>query len=430
MQQAEKRPLGFWACWSLTVGTMIGSGVFALPAVLAPYGLMSFGGWLLTGASSILLALVIARLATRTTRSGGPYVFARDAFGDVVGFLVGWGYWASFWIAIPVVAIAFVGYLPVLFPPLAANVPAQIAIALALIWTLTLIAVRGVRAASVVQIVTTFLKLIPLLVVIALGLATGAPEHLPAYNPRDAQLLPVLATTALITMWAFSSLEAGCLPAGAVKDPQRTIPRAVIAGMLTVTAVYLASTAAVMLLVPAEELATSTAPFADAARGLGAWGPTFVAIGALIATAGTLNGVIFVAGQLPMAAALDRLAPAVFARCTAGGSPHVALLLSSALGSVLLLANYTRGMMGAFTFLLMMSTMAYLVPLLVCAAAELRHSWRSARGWAGVALLAALYCAFAILGSGAETIGWGVLLLLAGVPVYFFGRAKAAAAAQ
>jgi len=423
------RTLGFWSCWSLTVGIMIGSGVFTLPAVLAKYGLMSFGGWLISGAGSILIALTVARLAQRTTRSGGPYVYAHDAFGDITGFLIAWGYWASYWIAIPAVAIAFAGYLPVLSPAFKTPM-AQALAALALIWTLTLIAVRGVRESALAQLAMTVLKLVPLLALIGLGAVAGQVENLPAANPTGAHPLPTLAATALLTAWAFSGLEAGCLPAGDVRTPERTIPRAVVAGTVTVTVVYLAVTAATMLLVPAASLAQSTAPLADAARAFGAWGPGFVALGALVATAGALNGVIFVAGQLPMAVALDRLAPAPLARRNGGGAPFISLLLSSVLGSLALFANYTRGAIDAFAFLLAMSTITALAPLLVSAAAELRHSWRSARGWAGVAALAGLYCLFAIIGSGFEVIAWGVVLLVAGLPIYYLGRAKRILAAE
>jgi basic amino acid/polyamine antiporter, APA family len=178
------KPLGFWTCWSLTVGIMIGSGVFTLPAVLAPYGLLSFGGWLVTGAGSILLALVFARLAQRTPRSGGPYAYARDAFGDLPGFLIAWGYWASYWIAIAAIALAFVGYLPVFFPALKDSVAGQIGAGLALIWGLTLVNVFGLREAGMAQIGLTFLKIAPLLIVIALGASHGAVANLPPLNPR------------------------------------------------------------------------------------------------------------------------------------------------------------------------------------------------------------------------------------------------------
>jgi APA family basic amino acid/polyamine antiporter len=196
-----------------------------------------------------------------------------------------------------------------------------------------------------------------------------------------------------------------------------------------VSLVYLAATAVVMLLVPAYQLAKSTSPFADAARGWGAWGPTLIAAGALVATAGTLNGLIFIAGQMPMAVALDRLAPAVLAKCNARGGPYVSLLISSALGSALLLLNYSRGLVGAFTFLIIMSTLAAIVPLLFSALAEVKFSWRSARGWAAIAALAAAFIVFAIVGSGLEALIWGLVLLVVGIPFYYFGRQRAEAVA-
>src|SRR5262245_51535700 len=100
----ETKPLGFWSCWSLTVGVMIGSGIFLLPTTLAPFGLISFGGWLLTGAGAILIALTMARLAARTTRTGGLYAYVHDAFGDMFGFINAWGYWASYWTGVPAIA--------------------------------------------------------------------------------------------------------------------------------------------------------------------------------------------------------------------------------------------------------------------------------------------------------------------------------------
>lgn len=418
----QERVLGFWTCWSLTVGVMIGSGIFLLPAVLAPYGLMSFAGWMLTGAGSILLALVLGRLASRTRRTGGPYIFAHDAFGDLPGFLVAWGYWASLWIAVPAIAIAFVGYLTVFIPALQDSPVGQAGAALALIWTLTLINIAGIREAGLVQLVMTVLKLIPLFLIIGLGVMAGDVANLPEANPTGQPFFLVLSTTALLTMWAFAGLEAGTLPAGSVKNPETTIPRAVIIGTITVTLVYLAATAAVMALVPAEALVASTSPFADAARGLGSWGPAVIAAGALVSTAGSLNGNIFGSGQIPMAVALDRLAPKIFARLSPGGSPWVSLVAASTLGSLLLVANYSRGLVGTFTFLLMMSTLAVLAPLFISVAAEIRHSWKSAKGWAALAALAGLYAAFAIFGSGLEIIAWGLLLIAAGVPVFYWGR--------
>lgn len=429
-EQASDKPLGFWSCWSLTVGCMIGSGIFMLPTVLAPYGLLSFGGWLLACAGAMLVALTLARLAARTTRTGGPYAYVHDAFGDLMGFVNVWGYWTTYWAGIAAVAVAFAGYLTVFFAALDGNPTGQALSALALIWVLTLINIRGLKESSLVQIALTFLKLAPLIAIIALGVVAGDVENMPALNPQQAPILPTLAATALLTMWAFVGLESGAIPAGACVDCERTIPRALIFGTITVTVVYLAATMAVMMLVPADVLVNSTSPFADAARAFGAWGPALIAAGALVATAGTANGLIFVAGQLPMAAALDKLAPRFLSLTSKGGAPYAALLLSSVITSLLLVANYSRGLIGAFTFLIMLSTLGTLVPYLLSALAELRHSWRSARGWAGVALLAAVFSIFAIIGSGREALFWGAVLFASGVPLYYLLRLKIAPAAN
>jgi APA family basic amino acid/polyamine antiporter len=199
--------------------------------------------------------------------------------------------------------------------------------------------------------------------------------------------------------------------------------------MLTVVAIYLSASAAVMFLVSPEQLARSTAPFSDAARAFGPWGGHFVAAGALVATAGTLNGLIFSCGQMPMAIALDKLAPSWLAATTKGGAPHLSLWLSSALASVFLLLNYSRGFIGAFTFLLMMATALGLIYYFVVSLAELRHSWKSAFSWAAVAMIAIVYSLFAAFGSGLEVLLWGLVLMAVGVPLYFICKQRETPAA-
>jgi APA family basic amino acid/polyamine antiporter len=426
--EGAQRAIGFWGCWALTVGTMIGAGVFMLPAVLAPYGLMSFAGWLLTAGGSIAIALVVARLASRTMRTGGLQVYVQEAFGRPAGFMVGWSYWIGCWISNAAVAIGFVGYLPGFFPGLASHPEMQVVIALALIWGLTLVALQGAKETSVVQLATTLMKLLPLLIVIGLGLFTGKAENLPPLNPTGGAPVHVLSAVAVLTMFAFLGFEYAAVPAGNVRDPQRTIPRALVIGVLTVTAVYIAATAAVMLLVPPDVLKTSTSPFADAARGLGEWGPKLVTLGALVSTAGFINGNVFITGQVAMAAAQDGMAPSVLARLNKAGAPWAAIVLGSVLGSVLVPLNYSRGLVGAFTFLLLMTTLTTLLPYLVCALAEIKASWRNARAWALVALIAGLYALFAIVGSGLEAILWCAVLTGLGWPVYLLVKPRGAVA--
>ncbi len=418
------RSMGFWRSWALTVGVMIGSGIYLLPSVLAPYGTVSFLGWLVTGGGSVLIALTLGHLARRTRRAGGPYAYAHDAFGDLTGFLVAWGYWICVVAASTAIAVAFAGYLAVFVPGLRDDPAAQALTALAVIWLFTGINIAGVASASLTQLLMTLLKLVPLLAVIVLGVGIGDPGNLAEFNPRGEPVVEAMAATALLTMWAFAGLEAGTIPAEDVIDPERTIPRAVVFGTAVTAALYIAATAAVMLLVPATELASSTSPFADAVRGLGSWAPPLIAAGALISIAGALNGNILVSGQVPMAVAADGLAPRFLARRNILGGPQAALLLSSAFSSLLLLFKYSEGLVTAFTFLITMSTLALLVPLAVAELADIRHSWKTARVWALVAAAAFAYTAFAILGSGREVIIWGAVLLAAGVPVFYWLRRR------
>jgi APA family basic amino acid/polyamine antiporter len=426
--QPAAKTIGFWQCWAFSVGTMIGSGIFMMPAVLAPYGGLSFGGWLLTATGSIMIALVIGRLAGRTTRSGGISVYVEDTVGGLPAFLVTWLYWIGCWTSNAGLAIAFVGYFIVIAPAVGGDPVYQIGVALAAIWTLTLVAMRGSKDAGFVQLLLTVLKLAPLALIVGLGVFAGEAENLPAFNPTGEDPMRVLSITALATMYAFLGLEIGAVPAANVRDPQRTGPRAVVIATITAAAVYIASTAAVMALVPPDVLATSTSPFADAARALGAWAPLVITIGALISVAGALNGSIFVTGQTPMAAANEGQAPKIFGRLNRKDAPWFALVFSGVLASVLLLMNYSRGLVSAYTFVLIMATLTTLVPYLVCGLIELRHSWRSAKGWALVSLVAAIYAVFAIYGSGLEALMWCGILTAIGVPVYYLGRPKRALA--
>jgi len=417
--QAHEKTLGFWSVWALAVGTMVGSGILLVPASLAPYGLISIAGWLLGAAGASAIIFVFARLAARTTRDGGPYIYVQEAFGGLAGFLMAWGYWISFWGSIPYVAIAFVGYLGFLVPAIAHNAVAQALSALTLIAVFTFINIRGLREMSATQIFMTVLKIVPLAVVVAAALAFGTPHNLPPFNPSGGALLPQLAAVTLITLGPFTGFEAAVTSAGSVRDPERTIPRALTAAIVLVAALYLCASLAVMLLVAPDRLGQSQAPFADAARALGPWGASFIAAGALVVTAGTLNSCIFTSGQMPMAVAEDGKAPRWLARLNGGGAPYLSLLLSAALGSVLLILNYSRGLVAAYTFLLTMTTAISAIYYFFCALAEAKHSWRTSKRWTALALFASMYALFAILGSGVEVALWGGVLMAAGAPVYF-----------
>lgn len=425
MTIAPPRVLGFWSAVSIVMGNMIGSGVFLLPASLAAYRGLSLVGWLLSATGAVMLALVFARLAGQMPAAGGPYAYTRRAFGDVPGFLVAWGYWLSVVGTLAALAVACVGYLDPFIPAIVRAPASAAALAVTLVWLVVAINAAGVAAAGRVQIVTTALKILPLAVVGIGGLFYFTLEAF-ALPPSDRSVVGgPLVTVVTLTLWAFLGLECATIPADSVSDPARTIPRATIVGTVLAATVYIVSTIGVMSLVPAEALAASTAPFADGAtRLLGSGAGMVVALGAAVSCFGALNGWVLVSGQLPRAVAADGLFPPVFGRLSSRGTPVRAMVVAGVLASSLVVMNYSRGLVDLFTFIILLATLSTLIPYVFCSLAVwlMPGQPRPTGGAAVVSVLAFIFAMFAIGGAGAETVFYGFLSLMAGLPIYVWLR--------
>ena len=433
----RKDEIGLITCASLVAGNMIGSGIFLLPASLAPYGGISLLGWAISTLGAICLALVFSRLASRLPAAGGPYAYTRAGFGDFPAFWVAWGYWVSVWIGNAAIAVAMVSYLQVFVPALGTSLLLAEATALLVVWGLAAVNCIGIKEAGSVQVVSTVLKILPLLALGLLGLPRIHLAHFTFSHPGPESGFSALSAVTTLTLWSFLGVECATIPAGNVRDPARTIPRATILGTLAAAAVYVLGTVAVMGIVPPEELARSGAPFADAARSLWGEGAYYVVgLGAAISCFGALNGWTLVMGQVPMAAARDGLFPRRFGRLSRRGVPAFGLIVSSFFVTGLLALNYSRSgsLVKVFNFAILLATLTVLVPYVFCAGAELMFLARDRSrppGSAGAgSLLAAtvafLFSVWAIYGSGAETVLYGFLLLVAGVPVYVWLRRREA----
>ena len=412
---------------SLVIGNMIGSGVFLLPASLAVYGGISIIGWIFTTTGALLLALVFSQLSKNMPSVGGPYAFTRRGLGDFAGFLVAWGYWISIWCGNAAIAIAFVGYAAVFWPALIHNPLLAGLTALTSIWFLTWINTRGIKSAGIVQVTTTILKLTPLIAISTLGIFFINLDHFSPFNLSGQSNFSAITSAAALTLWAFLGLESSTIPADNIKNPSRIIPRATILGTLITAAVYVLGTIAVMGVIPPAALATSTAPFADAAKAMwGSWAGNIVAAGAAISCFGALNGWILMQGQIPFAAARDRLFPASFSRLSGRGTPVVGIIVSSLLATALMSLNYTKGLVEQFTFIILLATLATLLPYIfstmshVIILIKTRNKINKTKFTrdAIIAVLAFIYSFWAVTGIGRDILSWGFLLLLAGVPVY------------
>lgn len=418
------RPLGLWTAIALVAGNMIGSGVFLLPASLAPYGAISLIGWAITLGGALMLALTFSRLAARGAHAGGPYAYAREAFGDTTGFVIAWSYWISIWCANAAIAVAFAGSIGSLFPALVATPMRGAACALAALCVCSAINLAGVREAGRMQVVTTILKLVPLLLFGGIAIWLIEPSHLQTaqatgIHDQPLSMAAAVHATVALTLWAFLGLEAATIPSGAIHDAERTIPRATMIGTTLAGIATILACTAVLGVLPPEVATTSTAPMADAAKTL--WGPAAgagIAIVATISCFGALNGWVLLSAQLPMAAANDGLFPKAFATLDARGTPRIGILTSTTLASLLVVANYTDSLVKVFTFSILLSTAATLLPYVFSSLAWLKlGTYR--RVTAGLALVYSLY---ALIGTGSEALAWGAILVIAGLPLHWMRR--------
>lgn len=422
--------IGMWTAAALVVGNMIASGIFLLPVALASYGSISFVGWVGSSLGAIALALMFGRLSRYVPgATGGPYAFTRATMGEFAGFLVAWGYWLSIWCCNAAIVVTFVSYLTVFFPVLADDVYLALAAALGTIWFLTWINSLGVRSAGRVQLLTTILKLTPLIIVSVAGLFFIEASHFTPFNASSQSNGAAITSTITLTLFAFLGLESATVPSGHIRDPRRTIPRATVIGTLVTMAVYILGSIAVMGVVPPDQLRSSNAPFSDAAAII--WGDQargWVALGAIASTFGALNGWILLQGQVPLAASRDGLFPAVFGKLNGKGTPGIGMVIGSLLISGLIVMNFTKGLNSMFTFAVLLGTVTVLLPYLFSAAAfallVIEQGYTAAKA-TSLLLLAALafgYSMWAVIGSGHEAVFWGFIAILTGLPFYVWMR--------
>jgi APA family basic amino acid/polyamine antiporter len=288
--------------------------------------------------------------------------------------------------------------------------------------------IRSIEGSSTFQLITTILKIIPLLVLAIFGLINIQTEMLPAFNPTELSPIGAISAATMLVMWSFIGIETATVPADNVIKPEKTIPRAIITSVLTILALYLMESLAVSLTVPARELKESTAPFKLAAeRLMGPVGALIVTLGALSSTLGGLNANTLICGQIPMAIANKGLFPKSFKRLSKSDTPSFGLLVFGVIVSVLLVMNYTKGLIGTFTFLVMMATLATLTAYTLCAIAEfyfLKQEKPSISRNRTIILGIGtfIYSLFCIWGAGQEIVFYSFFLILLSLPVYVLQR--------
>ncbi len=424
----KKKKIGLVASTALVVGNMVGSGVFMLPAALAVYGDLSLWGWGLAAFGALVLAFVFSALGKHlSVGSGGPYRYTKSTLGEFAGFFVAWGYWISVWCTNAAIAIAFVGYLSVFLPELEANRFFASCVGLSAIWIFTWINSRGVKTTGAVQIVTVILKIFPLVLVAIGGLFFINVDYLfgAAIHSDGSSDIQMIIAAGTLVFFAFQGMESATIPAEKTKKPKRNVPIATMVGILIAIVVYISSYVSVAGVISPEVLSKSSAPFADAGAIIyGDAARYWIALGAIISTLGALNGWILIQGEIPASIAGDNLFPKLFSKENKREVPIVGIAISSVLASVLMLMNYAQGLAETFKFIILLSTFSVLLPYLM---ANVSLVWISIRlklkwkwGFIILAIIGFLFSMLAIYGCGKEAFYYGILLLLAGFPIYIW----------
>lgn len=369
---------GLTTATALIVGSIIGVGIFNLPTSLAGYGPITLVSLGLTTVGALALALLFAALSRRLPADGGPYAYARVAFGNGLGFANAWSYWITAWAGNAAIAVGWVLYVEE-FVNTGHNRLASVALVLVGLWIPAIINLTGVKNMGAVQVVTTVLKFAALAFMSTVGLFFIKSANYTPWNVSGESAIAAIGGGMAIALFSYLGVEVAAVAAGKVRDPDRNISLSTIFGTLATAVVYLLSLTAVFGILSNAVLSESTAPFSDAADAIfgGTWAGNVMALVVIISGFGALNGWTMICAEMPLAAANDGLFPQRFKGLSAKGVPAFGIIASTALASIAMAINYI-GSNGAtvFTTLVLMTGITAAIPYAFSALAQIK--WRLA----------------------------------------------------
>ena len=418
-----KRELSQFDLTNIIVGAIVGADIYIASALTAGLvGPFSIVLWAVAGLFAIAIAIVFAYCSYYVPRVGGPFAYVSEAFDDFYGFLTGWSMWIAELLALPVFAIAFVNYLQALVPLTPA---AGVAVKALFIGSLIFVNIVGVRAAGRLNDALTIVKLSPLLLLIVAGLGVFLvrPETVIAnYTPLLPLGLDNASHALVLIFWAYAGFEIGTLPAGEVQEPQKTIPRAIVSGMLIVSLFYLLTNFVLYGLINWTELDQSTVPLVAAGTILfGSAGALIMTVGALFSVSGSDESGMLGSARLAYAMAIDGLFPRAFAKIHPRyGTPYVILIAQGAIAFIL---SNVGNLSGLISFAVLNLAFSF---LLTCFALIVlrRDDGANLRGQHLLPLAGIAICLFLLSSTTTFDKIAGVLVILAGIPIYLFYSPK------
>ena len=421
---SESNKIGLLPAILMVAGNMMGSGVFMLPANLAGIGSIAIIGWLITVVGAIALGLVFAKLTEVTTAAGGPYAYARKAFGDYMGYQTNLVYWLANVIGNVGLAVAGLGYLTPFFPAL--RDPLVMALAqIAVIWFFTYANILGPRVVGRMQGITTTVALFPIVGVALLGWFWFNPEtYMEGWNVSGESSLTAVGMTLNFTLWAFIGVESASVSTAVVKNPAKNVPIATVVGVLLAAVCYVLSSSAIMGIIPNKELVSSSAPFSQAVSiALGSTAGKIVALCAAVGCLGSLAGWTLLVGQTAQAAAKDGLFAGIFARVNRRGVPSAGLAIVAGIMTLQVLATMSPTTSEQFGKIASIAVIMTLLPYIYSSVAikilgREKMSDREGLFYTIVGLIAAVYSLSAMIGSNSEQTRWALIFVISTIIFY------------
>ena len=432
----QKSPgLGLTSATGLVIGSIIGTGVFTMPGVLAAAGTSSLIVLAIIAAGGMLLAVLFGQLTKRVPKAdGGLYAYARHEFGDFAGYLAGWCYWIQAWAGNAAIVSSWVFYVDALFNIKPSGL-GNWGIALVGLWIPAAINLAGIRQTAWLQNLTVVLKYLPLLFVAVVGWFFVTKANFGAFNASGGSLYSAIGIAAGVALFSFIGVETAAITAKRVKDPRRNVGRASVLGTGAAAIVYLAVSAAVMGLVSHHALVNNGAPFVNAFQTIfphTSWAGKLVAALAAVSGFGALIGWTLVTAEVSRAQASDRLFPAPFAWTNRNGTAWFGVVIAALLPTLLMLWRYTTSSgLTIFTYLVDLTVVTVAIPYLFSACAQLTYlvaKRRPVQGWAltrdlTITIAAVLFSLWVTFAAGYSAVYQAMVVVLAGIILYAFVRA-------
>ena len=409
-----------WDAVALMINCIIGAGIFGLPSrVYELTGTFSLLAYLVCAVIVSIIAFCYVEVASRFTQTGGPYLYARVAFGPAIGFQVGWLAWIARLSSFAFILNVLVSYLSYFWPAASSGV-ARTAIMTGMVAVLTTINLIGIRRAATLSDVLSVGKLIPLLIFIAVGIFFISPERY-TFDTTPALGSFSLAVSQLFV--SFTGFELALIAAGEARDPQRNLPFALITALSVVVLVYLLIQVVCIGTLP--NLGASQKPLADASNlFMGSHGASLITIGAVISATGTLSAILLAGSRLPYAMGeQDHLPRFLAATHTRFRTPHNAIIVTAGIGLALAVS-------GTFVYAITIAAISKLLTSAATCAAlpilrrnEAAHPARyRIRGAPVLVTVSLLFCTWLLIHSGWSEIRDVAALVLVGTALYVASR--------